>query len=211
MLKFCLVRILKPGVFMDRREVLRLLGSSVVVSAFPEDALALFHQAHAQASQSPGLKTFNAHQNATVTAIAEMIIPETDTPGAKSAKVNEFIDLLMSDWYEPVDSARFLDGLADVDKRTQRLFTKDFVDCSVSQQEQILRTLDNEAMSFAKQQSAARLAKAPAPPANFFYTMKKLTLAGYYTSEIGFEKELRKSIIPPSHAGCAPLTAEVNQ
>jgi hypothetical protein len=196
---------------MDRREVLRLLGSAVVVSAFPEDALALFHQAHVLAAQSPGLKTFNGHQNATVTVIAEMIIPATDTPGAKSAKVNEFIDLLMSDWYEPAESARFLDGLADVDQRTQSLFSKDFVDCSASQQEQILHALDGEAMSFAKRQTAAREAKTPAPTANFFYTMKKLTLAGYYTSEIGFEKELRKSIIPPSHAGCAPLAAEVNQ
>lgn len=196
---------------MERRDVLRLLGSAAVVSAFPADALALFHQVHADAAQSPGLKTFNAHQNATVTAIAEAIIPETDTPGAKGARVNEFIDLLMSDWYEPAESARFLDGLADVDKRTRKLFSKDFVDCSASQQEQVLRTLDAEAMSFAKQQSAATLAKKPVPPANFFYTMKKLTLVGYYTSEVGFEKELHESIIPPAHAGCAPITAEVNQ
>lgn len=196
---------------MERRNVLRLLGSAAVISAFPPDALALFQQAHVQAAQSPGLKAFNAHQDATVIAISEAIIPATDTPGAKAAKVNEFIDLLMGEWYEPADSARFLDGLDDVDKRSRRLFSKDFVDCTVAQQEQLLRALDGEAMTFAKQQSAALLAKKPAPPANFFYTMKKLTLAGYYTSEIGFEKELGKSIIPPSHAGCAPLTAEVNQ
>ncbi|MBS1822316.1 MAG: gluconate 2-dehydrogenase subunit 3 family protein [Acidobacteria bacterium] len=188
-----------------------MLGSAAVISAFPPDALALFQQAHAQAAQSPGLKAFNPHQDATVIAISEAIIPATDTPGAKAAKVNEFIDLLMGEWYEPADSARFLDGLDDVDKRSRRLFSKDFVDCTVAQQEQLLRALDGEAMTFAKQQSAALLAKKPAPPANFFYTMKKLTLAGYYTSEIGFEKELGKSIIPPSHAGCAPLTAEVNQ
>ena len=47
---------------------------------------------------------------------------------------------------------------------------------------------------------------AAAPPRmDFFYMMKKLTLTGYYTSEIGFAKELGKSIIPPGHAGCAPL------
>jgi gluconate 2-dehydrogenase gamma chain len=40
---------------------------------------------------------------------------------------------------------------------------------------------------------------------NFFYQLKKLTLAGYYTSEIGFSRELGKKIIPPSHAGCAPI------
>jgi hypothetical protein len=40
---------------------------------------------------------------------------------------------------------------------------------------------------------------------NFFYQFKKLTLAGYYTSEIGFSQELGKTIIPPGHAGCAPI------
>jgi hypothetical protein len=43
------------------------------------------------------------------------------------------------------------------------------------------------------------------PPVHFFYTMKKLTLTGYYTSEIGFSKELGRYIIPPEHAGCAPV------
>jgi hypothetical protein len=43
------------------------------------------------------------------------------------------------------------------------------------------------------------------PPMYFFYQLKKLTLVGYYTSEIGFSQELGKTIIPPRHAGCAPL------
>ena len=42
-------------------------------------------------------------------------------------------------------------------------------------------------------------------PGEFFYTLKKLTLFGYYTSEIGFSKELGDSIIPAGHDGCAPL------
>jgi hypothetical protein len=35
--------------------------------------------------------------------------------------------------------------------------------------------------------------------------MKQLTLVGYYTSQIGFEQELREQIIPRRHAGCAPI------
>ncbi len=45
-------------------------------------------------------------------------------------------------------------------------------------------------------------------PGQFFYTMKKLTLAGYYTSEIGFSQELGKTIIPSGHASCAPIQEE---
>ena len=40
--------------------------------------------------------------------------------------------------------------------------------------------------------------------------MKQLTLVGYYTSEIGFEQELREEIIPPRHAGCVPIEDESN-
>lgn len=190
---------------MERRNVLRLLGSVAAISALPLEALTFIQQARAQVSQSAGVKTLNAHQNATVTTIAEMIIPETDSPGAKSAKVNEFIDLLLTEWYEPRETEQFLDGLADVDRRSNKLFSKDFVSCDEAQQIQLLHTFDDEAMAFAAKQRAASPAHTQHPPMNFFYTMKKLTLVGYYTSEPGFEKELGEFIIPPSHVGCAPL------
>lgn len=190
---------------MQRRDVLKLLGSTVALSALPREALAALIEANAAATQSGGLKTLNAHQNATVVMISEMIIPETDTPGAKGAKVNEFIDLLLSEWFEPEETKQFLAGLEQVDTQSRTRFSASFVDCSEAQRTEMLKELDAAAMLFPqKQKEAARTAAAP-PPMDFFYQMKKLTLAGYYTSEIGFVKELGKSIIPPGHAGCAPL------
>ena len=197
---------------MDRREVLRLLGSAVALSALPAEALTAIQQASAQVAQSKGLKTLNPHQNATVTTIAEMIIPATDTPGAKEAKVNEFIDLLLTEWYEPAETKEFLAGLADVDARSKKKFSAAFVDCTPAQQTELLTQLDAEAMDFAGKQKKAVTQSSISPlqqttpaPSNFFYTMKKLTLTGYYTSQIGFSKELGKFIIPPEHAGCAPV------
>jgi hypothetical protein len=196
---------------VQRRDVLRLLGSAVAISALPQEALALLQQAGTQASGSVGRSTLNPHQDATVTTIAELIIPATDTPGAKEAKVNEFIDLLLTDWYEPAETQQFLHGLAEVDANSRKQFGKDFVACTPEQQTQLMHAMDEDAMQFAKSLKAVAprtvvsLEQTTPPPANFFYTMKKLTLAGYYTSEIGFEKELGKSVIPSRHAGCAPL------
>ncbi|WP_263410000.1 gluconate 2-dehydrogenase subunit 3 family protein [Terriglobus tenax] len=190
---------------MQRRDVLRLLGSAAAISALPQEALALLGQASAQASAARGLKTLNAHQDATVTTIAELIIPETDTPGAKGAKVNEFIDLLLSEWFEPVETREFLAGLEQIDVQSRKQFSASFVECSASQQVALLKQLDAAAMEFAQKQKQAAKSGTQPPPMDFFYQIKKLTLAGYYTSEIGFEKELGKSIIPPGHAGCAPL------
>jgi len=108
---------------MERREVLRLLGSAVAISALPLEAMTVIQQTSAQVAQSTGLKTLNPQQNATVTTIAELIIPATDTPGAKGAKVNEFIDLLLTEWFEPSETNEFLAGLADVDARSRKEFS----------------------------------------------------------------------------------------
>jgi hypothetical protein len=197
---------------MRRRDVLRLLGSTIAVSALPVEALAVIRDAQVKVAHSTGLKTLNPHQDATVTTIAEIIIPATDTPGAKEAKVNEFIDLLLTEWYEPAETKEFLAGLANVDARSKKKFSVDFVESTPAQQTELVRELDAEAMGFAAKQkqvvtksSMSPLQQTTPPPSNFFYTMKKLTLTGYYTSQVGFSKELGKFIIPPEHAGCAPM------
>ena len=69
-----------------------------------------------------------------------------------------------------------------------------------------MKEWDAGAMRYSQAVKAAQKAKTPAPPANFFYTVKRLTLVGYYTSEVGFLKELGATIIPLKHAGCAPLS-----
>ena len=193
---------------MDRREVLKLLASAAIIPALTPDAFSLFHNMHTELADAPGLKALNPHQDATVTTIAELIIPQTDTPGAKATRVNEFIDLILFDWYDDASTARFLAGLADVDRRSQKLFGKQFVDATTAQQTQLLQVLDNEATVARKQQTAAEtLSRQPAvAPMNFFGMMKKLTLLGYYTSQIGFEQELHKSIIPASGGGCVAIS-----
>ena len=198
---------------MDRREVLKLLASAVALPALSPEAFSLFRNVHAQIAEMPGLKTLNPHQDATVTTIAELIIPQTDTPGAKAVKVNEFIDLMLAEWYDEADTARFLSGLAEVDTRSQDLFGKKFVECVESQQTQILKALDEEtAAGMDKTIASSNLSKANlGPPPSFFQMMKRLTLVGYYTSEVGFEEELHRSIIPPAHAGCAPIPEELTK
>jgi Gluconate 2-dehydrogenase subunit 3 len=193
---------------MERREVLKWLASAAALPVLTPDAFSLLREMHTEIAASPGLKTLDPHQNATITTITELIIPQTDTPGAKAAKVNEFIDLILTEWYDDATTARFLAGLQDVDQRSRKLFGKKFVDCTESEQTQLLQTLDDEATAARKHQAIAEAAshtKALAPQ-NFFGMIKKLTILGYYTSQIGFKDELHKSIIPSSHAGCVAIT-----
>ncbi len=93
----------------------------------------------------------------------------------------------MTEWFDNADTARFLAGLAAVDAESRKSFGTDFVACSPSQQTQLMKQFDGEAMEFVHSQKLAEKAHAKIPDVNFFYTLKKLTLVGYYTSETGAE------------------------
>lgn len=176
----------------------------------PAELLAAFREVHAGLGASPALKVFSAHQDATVTAMADLIIPATDTPGAKAVRVNEFIDHIVAGWYSDEDRARFLAGIAEVDARTQVIFQRNFVDASSVQQSEVLRALGEEMA-----QAADALAGAPAgyrgsPPEpwdNFYLKFRQLTLTGYFTSEAGFTQQLHEEIIPGRFDGCVPFAS----
>src|ERR1700730_15344121 len=111
---------------MQRRDLFRLLGAGAVLPVFNSDLLALFQAA--QAKSGYALRTLNPHQNATLTAMTDLIIPETDTPGAKAVRVNEFIDLILTEWAHENERQKFLSGLDDIDKRSNAIFGKNFID-----------------------------------------------------------------------------------
>ena len=192
---------------MHRRQALRLLASAATLPLLSREAFSLFQAAHDQLAEQSVLKTLNPHQNETVTTIAEIIIPQTNTPGAKAARVNEFVDLIVTEWYDEEERSTFLTGLADVDARTRDLYGKDFVECGEKQQVELLQALDDE-VAAARSEADVRRRRNRPPEKNFFFMMKQLTLVGYYTSQIGFEQELHGEIIPSRHASCVPLEEE---
>jgi Gluconate 2-dehydrogenase subunit 3 len=192
---------------MNRRELLKLLAGTAIASTLPGELFAAARELHGQLENGSSLRTLNPHQDAVVTTISELIIPATDTPGAKAARVNEFIDLVLTEWYEEEERNRFLAGLADVDTRARTLFGKDFVECGEKQQVDVLTALDQEVASVRETVLPSMLArdKVELLEKQFFYMIKRLTLFGYYTSEIGSDQELHYEVIPTEHAGCAPI------
>jgi hypothetical protein len=194
---------------MQRRDALKFLATGAVATAAAPELFAFFQEAHPASGYA--LRTLNPHQNATVVLMSEMIIPETDTPGAKGARVNEFIDVILTEWATDGDRNHFLDGLAGVDKQSNELFSKDFIDASPAQQLALLRALD-EAVGMGSGRPARHGNTVPEMDkqleGNFFTVFKGITLHGYYTSEVGFSRELGLQIIPGAQHGCVPVTAE---
>ncbi len=184
---------------MHRRDVLRLLGSTAIFTALstntPERLWAIGGRAHRSARR--GRRLFSAEQAETVAAIAERIIPTTDTPGARDAGVAAFADVIVAERFEPAERSRFLAGLADVDARSQAMHGALFGSLDPARQDALLQVLEQESLETR--------ALDPDAPSPFFRQVKWLTLYGYYTSEIGQTQELHAVIVPGRYDPCAAV------
>src|SRR6266498_3263399 len=119
---------------MNRRDILKFGASAAaapVATAEPHAQHAAAPTPAAEAQWTPQL--FDAHQNETVIALTELIIPATDTPGAKAAQVNRHLDKLLHDG-AVADQARFLQGMAWLDAQAIREHRKPFVRCAEPEQ-----------------------------------------------------------------------------
>jgi hypothetical protein len=192
---------------MHRREALRLFAAGAVLPTFSPEMFALFRQAQPRPGYS--LRTLNSHANETVVAMIDQIIPATDTPGARGARVNEFIDVILTEWATPEERKNLLDGLAGIDKQGQSLYGKNFVEATPEQQLVQLRAIDDAVMSnrVVRPRHGNTVPKPDSQlEGNFWEVFKRITIHGYYTSEIGFTQELKLQIIPGAQHGCADMT-----
>lgn len=193
----------EPGPAIDRREAVRRIGLVVggTLSAPTVAGLLAGCQAPPEGTFRP--RVLDEGLLRRVETIAELIIPETDTPGAAAARVHEFIDTMLADYYPEAERAHFLSELERVDVVSARVVGKGFDLASGDEQVLVVEALDAEAFPGSTEQPdeagavEARL-RAGAPP--FMRTMKELTVAGYYTSEIGQTVELRPTPFGPYQA-----------
>jgi Gluconate 2-dehydrogenase subunit 3 len=141
---------------------------------------------------APKLVFLTAAQYATVDAVAETIIPADDhSPGARAARVADYVDLLLGESDAPTKEA-WTSGLAALDQASTDRFTAPFAKASASQQTELLTELSRQELS------------PQTPLEQFFKVTKDATIRGYYTSEIGLHKELQYqgNKFLPEFVGC---------
>jgi hypothetical protein len=131
-------------------------------------------------------RTLSSDQLELVAVMADHIVPETETPGARGAGVHRFADALLSDHYPAAERDQFLAGLGDVDARARSRYGKAFVECAADQRVAMLTEMDEAA--YPNDRGTAR-----SPDTWFFRRLKELTLVGYYSSQIGATQELHVS------------------
>ncbi|MBC9929649.1 gluconate 2-dehydrogenase subunit 3 family protein [Chitinophaga qingshengii] len=181
---------------MHRRDAIRnvaiLLGTAISASTL--SAL--------ESCTGSAPKNYDLHKpetKALLAEIAETIIPTTSTPGAKAAKVDDFIVVMMNDCYKKSDQEVFLEGLKKIDAASQKQFKKGFMDITPEQRTELLTQIDKERVEYNKRKD-----KKEGDPTHYFQYLKELTLLGYFTSKEGATQALRYVPVPGKYEGCIP-------
>jgi hypothetical protein len=183
---------------MRRREVVQFLGAALALPFVPrnaEAAIRFAEELHLQMGDGP-FRTLSKDQQELVTNIAELIIPETDTPGATSVKVPEFIDLILTDWMSDTERAAFLGGLRDIDARASSLGASRFVALTPARKTELMTALD-------------RTTGPKAGAAATFDRIKGLTVYGYFTSKRVEQEVLRPQVFFNGYQGDVPFTPAI--
>ena len=176
-----------PDQFSRRRALKILVGTASAAASLPVigrgaapvagPACHMTSPPTEMAAHAP--KFFRPEQIRTLDALSETIIPADDhSPGAKAARVWEYIDEIVAD-ADTATKDLWTQGLAFLNETAQREHAKNFEDCAADQQVALVERI-------------SRNEDAPTRPEDrFFVTAKRATIDGYYTSAIGIHQDLR--------------------
>ena len=177
---------------MQRREAVQyisiLLGGTVVGSSYFLSGCK---------SETGRSMTFTQDDIAWLDEVADTILPDTKTPGAKAAKVGQFMTVMVNDCYDETDQKTFTDGMAKINELSKKDYSKNFMEVAPADRLKLLTTLDKEQKDYTKN-------KKKEDQAHYFNLMKQLTLLGYFTSEIGCTQTRRYVPVPGKFEGCIP-------
>lgn len=155
--------------------------------------------------------------------VGETIIPATTTPGAKAAKIGEFMKVMVTDCYTEKQQAAFTNGLVSLEEACNTMYGRNFLECDTVERKEFLLSLEKEAKDFnqkrdesdklkeAHQQKNGTLAwkdqtEFEGNPSHYYTMMKQLTLWGFFSSETGMTETLRYEAVPGRYDGAVPYT-----
>ena len=180
---------------MNRRELLKMVAAAtggVVIGG--EFFLAGCKNPEAGIGSST---TFTESDIAFLDEVAETIFPKTSTPGAKDAKVGQFMTVMVTDCYEQKDQDAFRAGMKSLNDACDKMHKHGFMKATPEQRKELLVALDKERKEYQKN-------KKREDPNHYFQPFKQLTIMGYFTSKEGRMGATRYEPSPGKYEGDVP-------
>lgn len=182
---------------LERREILRraawILGGAISAPA----ALAILQGCSAKEKPAgvtaPALKFLRPEQYLVVAEIAEIMLPKTDTSGAKDVGVPAFIDVALDAVYDQESKERFNAGFAEFEKSAKD-GGKPFLELDPAARAAFVKTSLETALAGERN------------PKPFILMTRELTLLGYFTSRPGITENMTYEAVPTAYHGCVPVS-----
>ena len=180
---------------MNRRELLKMVAAAtggVVIGG--EFFLAGCKNPDAGVGESA---TFGESDIAFLDEVAETIFPKTSTPGAKDAKVGQYMTVMVNDCYDKKDQDAFHAGMKSLNEACNKMHGHDFMKAEPAHRKELLVALDKERDEYQK-------TKKKEDPNHYFQAFKQLTIMGYFTSKEGREGATNYQPVPGKYQGDIP-------
>lgn len=199
----------KQARLIDRREAIRRVSALLGGIALVGEGALLTGCRTERGPASQSAVRFSDDDIAFLDEVADTILPETETPGAKAAKVGAFMAVMIVDCYDEPDQQVFRDGMRKLEDACQQMHHTSFMQATPAQRLALLEQLDREQKTYMDARQAARRAGTATDAdgrAHYFRMMKELALLGYFTSEIGYTQAMRYAETPGRFDPCLPYT-----
>ena len=170
------------------KQAAALLGSTATVTCIGP----ILSRAANAATEGSQPEFFSEDQFALLEHIVDVMIPQTDTPGAQMIGVHHFIDLMLSEWAGDERQTRFVDGMQQLQEKLRGDGGDRFATSSRDQQLVRLAAYD-------------KLAYAEGSSESFYQELKRLVLFSYYSSEEGATIELQYEPMQADYKACVPI------
>ncbi|HYV99542.1 MAG TPA: gluconate 2-dehydrogenase subunit 3 family protein [Gemmatimonadaceae bacterium] len=175
---------------MERREVIRAMSAAAALSFLPRNARAVWRLVDLRTATEP-LAALTPGQGALVNAIADTIIPRTDTPGASDVNVLGWVDVVVAEYYSDDEKATFLAGLDAIDAAAKARGGATVTGMKQNERDEFVGTLE-------------KLTNRREEPSRTYWRLKGLVIHGYFTSEKVQKQVLKTEVMPGRFVGDAP-------
>jgi hypothetical protein len=174
---------------MKRRDLLRSFGAMSALALLPHEAAAAWARVAAKISVADGL---SARQLSLIGAVADTILPRTDSPGATDVGVPAFVNVIVAENYTDADRTAFIAGIDGLDAFLENASGASFTELPVEARGPRIEAIESQTNRRAE-------------PARTYWRLKGLIVHGYFTNEPVMKNVLHYEIMPGRFDGAAPM------
>lgn len=203
---------------MKRRLALQRVALMVGGAITAPSLAAILNSCKSPSDSAASAFSLDTDQRSLLAEIAEVIIPKTDTPGAKDTGVAEVIEILLKDCYNEDQQKHFVTGLKDLEEESKKV-GGNFVSLDDANKMAVLMTMRDKAKAEREEADKVKIVDAETgrekedhtkkePPIPFYTLVRDLTIFGYYSSEYGVTKAFEYSPVPGKFDPCIKVSPD---